>query len=93
METIAAIATPPAEGGIAVIRISGENAHSIAASVFTPINDKDITRMSGYTACYGTIHDGGKRLDDGVLLIYRAPHSYTGEDTAEISCQGGIYAA
>ncbi len=93
MQTIAAIATPPAEGGIAVIRISGENAHSIASKVFAPINNRNITEMSGYTACYGTIHDGEKRLDDGVLLIYRAPHSYTGEDTAEISCHGGIYIA
>ncbi len=93
MDTIAAIATPPAEGGIAVIRISGANAHGIAAKVFVPASGKDISEMRGYTACYGTVCDGGKRLDDGVLLIYRAPHSYTGEDTAEISCHGGIYIA
>ena len=93
MQTIAAIATPPAEGGIAVIRISGDRAAEIAACVFSPVNGRDISEMKGYTACYGEIHDGDKRLDDGVLLIYRAPHSYTGEDTAEISCHGGAYVA
>lgn len=93
MRTIAAIATPPAEGGIAVIRVSGENAADIAARVFRPVNGRDIKEMRGYTACYGEIFDGDKRLDDGVLLIYRAPHSYTGEDAAEISCHGGIYTA
>ena len=93
MQTIAAIATPPAEGGIAVIRISGGRAADIASRVFTPVSGRDIKEMRGYTACYGEIHDGDKRLDDGVLLIYRAPHSYTGEDSAEISCHGGIYTA
>ena len=93
MQTIAAIATPPAEGGIAVIRISGDRAAEIAACVFSPVSGRDISEMKGYTACYGEIHDGGRRLDDGVLLIYRAPHSYTGEDTAEISCHGGVYVA
>ena len=47
--------------------------------------------MAGYTACYGEIREGETRLDDGVLLIYRAPRSYTGEEVAEISCHGGLY--
>ncbi len=47
--------------------------------------------MQGYRAAYGRIFDGNEQLDDGVLLMYRAPHSYTGEDTAEISCHGGIH--
>lgn len=93
MQTIAAIATPPAQGGIAVIRVSGEDAVKIAAEVFRPLSGRSVTEMKGYTACYGEIFDGSTRLDDGVLLIYRAPHSYTGEDTAEISCHGGLYAA
>ncbi len=91
MTTIAAIATPLAEGGISVIRISGENAISIAEKIFTPISDKSVSEMKGYTAAYGEISDNGKKLDDGVLLIYRAPHSYTGEDVAEISCHGGLF--
>ena len=91
METIAAIATPHAEGGISVIRISGDRAIEIAEKVFSPIGDKKVAEMKGYTAAYGEIRDGEKRLDDGVLLIYRAPHSYTGENVAEISCHGGLY--
>ncbi len=91
METIAAIATPHAAGGISVIRISGENAAEIAERVFLPKGGKKISEMKGYTAAYGEITDGGTRLDDGVLLMFRAPHSYTGEDVAEISCHGGIY--
>lgn len=91
MSTICAIATPPAAGGISVIRISGENAADIAAAVFRPVSGKDIREMKGYRAAYGRIYDGEEQLDDGVLLMYRAPHSYTGEDTAEISCHGGIY--
>lgn len=91
MKTIAAIATPLAEGGISVIRISGENAVSIAEKVFHPAGGKKVSEMKGYTAAYGEIADGEKKLDDGVLLIFRAPHSYTGEDVAEISCHGGLF--
>ncbi len=91
MKTIAAIATPLAEGGISVIRISGGNAVQIAEKIFRPVSGKPVSEMKGYTAAYGEIADGDKRLDDGVLLIYRAPHSYTGEDVAEISCHGGLY--
>ncbi len=93
MSTIAAIATPPATGGISVIRISGENALEIAAKLFKPINGRDISQMKGYTAAYGSIYGGAKgneRLDDGILLVFRAPHSYTGENVAEITCHGGI---
>ena len=91
MNTIAAIATPLAEGGISVIRISGEKAIEIAEKVFAPVSGKPVSEMKGYTAAYGEIKDGEKKLDDGVLLVYRAPHSYTGEDVAEISCHGGLY--
>ncbi|MBR4112228.1 MAG: tRNA uridine-5-carboxymethylaminomethyl(34) synthesis GTPase MnmE [Ruminiclostridium sp.] len=91
MNTIAAIATPLAEGGISVIRISGEKAIEIAEKVFAPVSGKPVSEMKGYTAAYGEIKDGEKKLDDGVLLVFRAPHSYTGEDVAEISCHGGLY--
>lgn len=89
--TICAIATPAAVGGISVIRISGERAFDVAARVFKPASGKPISEMSGYTAAYGKIFDNGERLDDGVLLVFKAPHSYTGEDVCEISCHGGIY--
>lgn len=91
MKTIAAIATPPAVGGISVIRISGENALEIAEKIFRPFGGKTVPEMDGYTAAYGEIHDGETRLDDGVLLVFRTPHSYTGEDVAELSCHGGLY--
>jgi len=91
MDTIAAIATPLAEGGISVIRISGDKAIEIAEKVFRPVSGKAVSEMKGYTAAYGEIVDESKKLDDGVLLIYRAPHSYTGEDVAEISCHGGLF--
>lgn len=89
--TVCAIATPPAVGGISVIRISGERAFDVAARVFKPVLGKPVSEMKGYTAAYGKIFDNGERLDDGVLLVYKAPHSYTGEDVCEISCHGGIY--
>lgn len=89
--TICAIATPAAVGGISVIRISGERAFEVAERVFKPASGKPISEMRGYTAAYGKIFDNGERLDDGVLLVFRAPHSYTGEDVCEISCHGGIY--
>lgn len=91
MSTVCAIATPPAAGGISVIRISGEKAAEIAGKVFRPVSGASAAELQGYRAAYGKIYDGDERLDDGVLLMFRAPHSYTGEDVAEISCHGGIY--
>ncbi|MBR4628476.1 MAG: tRNA uridine-5-carboxymethylaminomethyl(34) synthesis GTPase MnmE [Ruminococcus sp.] len=91
MSTIAAVSTPNAVGGIAVIRISGENAIQVADRIFTAAGGKRVADMEGYTCAYGFAHDGDERLDDCILTVFRAPHSYTGEDTAEISCHGGIY--
>lgn len=89
--TIAAISTAQGAGGIGVIRISGEAALLIAQKVFRPVNGKKIEEMQGYSAAFGYIYQGEEKLDEGVLLIYRAPHSYTGEDVAELSCHGGLY--
>ena len=91
MTTIAAIATPNAPGGIAVIRISGERAFEVAEKIFVPAGDKKVADMRGYTCAYGEAFDSEERLDDCILTVFRAPHSFTGEDTAEISCHGGIY--
>ncbi len=91
MSTIAAISTPDSPGGIAVIRISGEDAISTAERVFRPFGKKKVTDMAGYTCAYGIAHDNGERIDDCILTVFRDPNSYTGEDTAEISCHGGIY--
>jgi tRNA modification GTPase len=87
MATIAAIATPHAAGGIAVIRISGEDALSVADRVFQSEHGKVPSEMKGYTCAYGRLAG----LDDGIVTVFRAPHSYTGEDVAELSCHGGIY--
>ena len=87
--TIAAIATPNTVGSVAVIRISGDDAHIVAAKVFRA----DVSEMAGYTAKYGEIHDNGELIDDGVLLVFRAPKSYTGENIAEITCHGGVFIA
>ena len=92
MSTIAAISTPRAAGGISVIRISGENALSVADEIFSPLSSNvPPSEMQGYTCAYGKIMNGGTAVDDGVLTVFRAPKSYTGEDVAEISCHGGIF--
>lgn len=91
MSTIAAVSTPNAVGGIAVIRISGENALDVAERVFKPSGNRSVKDMSGYTCAYGTAHDNGERLDDCILTVFRAPHSYTGENVVEISCHGGLW--
>ena len=91
MKTIAAISTPDAAGGIAMIRISGPDSVRIAEEIFTPAGQIKVTEMRGYTCAYGTVTDGGEIIDDVILTVFRAPHSYTGEDTAEITCHGGIY--
>lgn len=89
MSTIAAISTPNAAGGISVIRISGEDAVAIAAKVFK--TKKDVLKMEGYTCAYGKTVFDGKVIDDGILTVFKAPESYTGEDVCEISCHGGIF--
>lgn len=89
--TIAAISTPQAEGGIAVIRISGSKALEIADKVFKTASGRLPSEMKGYTCAYGHSVKGAEIIDEGVLTVFRAPKSYTGEDVVEISCHGGIY--
>jgi len=91
METIAAIATPHGTGGVAVIRISGEYAIRRADEIFRPLHGKIPSQMEGYTCAYGHILRDDTVLDDCVLTVFRAPHSYTGEDVVEISCHGGRF--
>lgn len=91
-DTIAAIATPIGEGGIGVIRISGRDAQAVAERTFRPISGVPVAGQPTHTAHYGFAHDpiSDEIIDDGVLTIFRAPRSYTGEDSVEISCHGGI---
>ena len=91
-DTIAAIAGGMTASGIGIVRISGPEAFSCAAAVFRPAKaGKDITRAKGNTVHYGHIYDGEDRIDEVLLLILRAPHSFTGEDTVEIDCHGGPF--
>lgn len=89
-ETIAAIATPPGEGGIAIIRISGKEAFSIADSIFS----KKISSCATHTAHYGYVKDfSGRKIDEALVIIMKGRRSYTGEDTVEIQCHGGVIAS
>jgi len=91
-DTIAAIATPIGEAAIGVVRISGRGALDVARQMFRTASDVPIEGLPTHTAHYGFVIDpsSGERIDDGILVIYRSPRSYTGEDSVEISCHGGI---
>ncbi len=89
-DTIAAISTPHGKGGIAVIRISGSEAVSISEEVFRPKCGKPLSAIASGNVAYGDIFSGNCIIDDGIATVFRAPHSFTGEDTVEISCHGGI---
>ena len=91
--TIAAVSTPAGQGGIGVIRISGDDAIKIADSVFKSISGKKIAEKNGYCALYGEFFDSDGKIDSGVALLFRAPKSYTGENVVELSCHGGSYIA
>lgn len=90
-DTIAAISTPPGEGAIAVIRISGPDALAIAGRLFTRANPVSPLRERVlHFGCFRN-HDG--KLDEGMAVVFRAPRSYTGEDMAEFHCHGGVLVA
>ena len=90
-DTICAIAT--AQGGaIGVIRVSGPEAIGITSRIFTPVGGKPLDERKPYTLAFGKIHSAeGEIIDEVLVSIFRAPHSYTGEDSTEISCHGSSY--
>ena len=92
-ETICAISTAPGTGGIAVIRVSGADALAICDRVFRPHEEgKRLASRKGYTLTYGTVvDDSGEMVDEVVAAVFRAPRSFTGEDTVEFTCHGSIY--
>ena len=91
-DTICAIATPPGSGAIAVIRLSGDNAVNIANIVFQSANKtKKLLSQKANTIHFGTITDDNQIIDEVLLSIFKAPHSYTGEDSIEISCHGSSH--
>lgn len=89
--TVAAISTPLAPGALGVIRVSGPKALQVAQQVFRPLKGKPLSQMKGYTAALGRVFDRQGEIDEAVALVFRAPHSYTGEDVVELSCHGGPY--
>lgn len=89
-ETIAAISTPPGEGGIAIIRISGKRALEVASKVFSG----KVFTYASHTVHLGVVKDElGGRIDEALLLVMLGPRSYTGEDTVELHCHGGMIAS
>ncbi len=91
-DTIVAISTPLAPAGLGVVRLSGADAPAIADRIFRPLDEHRCpSALAGYTAAYGHVFDEKGDFDDTVALVFRAPHSYTGENVVELSCHGGLY--
>lgn len=91
-QTICAITTAPGTGAIATIRLSGENAIAIADQIFkSPQEGKILFDQKANTVHFGSINDHSELVDEVVVALFRAPHSYSGEDIVEISCHGSIY--
>lgn len=89
-QTIAAISTAMADGGIGIIRISGEDAIDIMDRMFRPAKEKNMRDVDSYTAHYGYVYDGDQKIDECICLVMRAPNTYTREDVVEINCHGGV---
>ena len=90
-DTIAAITTGISNAGVAIIRISGDRACEITDRVFQAENKKKkASNMKSYTAAFGKIYDGDDLIDESILLVMKAPHTYTCEDVCELQCHGGI---
>nr|WP_330385840.1 tRNA uridine-5-carboxymethylaminomethyl(34) synthesis GTPase MnmE [Romboutsia lituseburensis] len=89
-DTIAAIATAPGEGGIGIIRISGERSLSVAEEIFRSMSGKLIKDYKTRTLVYGNIVDGDKVIDEVLVAYMKGPNSYTAEDVIEINCHGGF---
>jgi tRNA modification GTPase len=94
-DTIAAIATPLGEGGLAVVRISGAQAFAVADKIFLPVGKSSLKPSAAptHTIQFGKIVHDGKTIDEVLLAVLRAPRTFTREDTVEISCHGGILPA
>ena len=90
-ETIAAIATAMSNSGIGIVRISGSEAIEIIDKIYYSKSGKTLSGQPSHTIHYGYIADEGQMIDEVLVMLMRGPHSYTGEDTVEINCHGGIY--
>ncbi len=90
-DTICALATPSGTGAIAVIRVSGKNTFPILSKLFKPYGNLDYASLESHKMTLGQIHEEEKPIDEVMLTKFLAPHSYTGEDVAEISCHGSSF--
>lgn len=91
--TIAAISTAMSESGIGIIRVSGPEAVDIVSRIYrSKGGKKDINKVPTHTIHYGYIYDGEELIDEVLVMVMRAPRTFTGEDTVEIDCHGGVYA-
>ena len=89
-DTICAPATSSGTGAVSIVRLSGPDALAVADKVVR-LRKGSVSQASGYSVHYGTVYDGGEALDDVLVLVFRAPLSYTGEDSVEISCHASSY--
>ncbi len=88
-ETIAAISTPRGEGGIGIVRMSGDNSINILSKIFKPISNKKIEDLKNFSINYGHLYSGEKLIDEVMVSIMKGPKTYTKEDIVEINCHGG----
>lgn len=88
-DTIAAISTPRGEGGIGIVRLSGDESLGILSKIFKPKSKKDVKDIKSYTINYGHIYDGEELIDEVLVSVMKAPNTYTREDIVEINCHGG----
>ena len=90
-DTIAAISTAMTNSGIGIVRMSGSEALDIIQKIYVGKKDKNFSKIKTHTIHYGYIVDGVESIDEVLVMIMKGPHSYTGEDTVEINCHGGVY--
>lgn len=90
-QTIAAISTAMTESGIGIVRMSGEEAFAIADRIYKSKKNKKLSDVKTHTIHYGYIMDGKETIDEVLVMCMRSPHTFTGEDTIEIDCHGGVY--
>ena len=90
-DTIAAVSTAMTDAGISIVRVSGEDAIAVVDKIYKGKKEKKISEQKTHTIHYGYIVDGEETIDEVLIMLMRGPHSYTGEDTVEINCHGGVY--
>lgn len=89
--TIAAISTSMSEAGIGIVRMSGEESFEIADRIYRGKRNKKLSEQKSHTIHYGYIEEDGETIDEVLVMLMRGPHTFTGEDTVEINCHGGVY--